>query len=84
MTERELSAFVRDKEIEWRGESLILWLHPYELPNFAELLGGNYLDSGGMEVSLLSNGVIALDIVDICNDFGIEPANILKTEEVEE
>lgn len=80
MTELELYQFVQDKELDWRGKSLMLWMHPYELNEFAELLGDNYLGDGGIEVSLLSGGSIALDIVDICNDFGIEPANILKME----
>ena len=78
MTELELYKFVQDKEIEWRGKHLVLWLSPYELEDFAELLGENYLSDGGIEITLLSHGTIALDIEDICNDFGIEPACILK------
>ena len=81
MSELELYKFVQDKEIEWRGESLILWLSPYEITDFAELLGVNYLSDGGVEVSLLSHGVIALDLVGICNDFGIEPTNIRKKDD---
>lgn len=78
MTELQLYKFVQDKEIAWRGDSLILWLYPSEIVGFTELLGGNYLAEGGIEVRLKESGIIALDIVDICNDFGIEPACILK------
>ncbi len=83
MTELELYKFVHDKEIHWRGGGLILWLSNYEIADFAELLGDSYLSDGGVEVTLLSYGMIGLDIVDICNDFDIEPTKILRKDDID-
>lgn len=80
MTELELYKFVQDKEIGWRGDKLILWIDHYSLPEFADLLGDNLLCDGGLEVTLLSGGTIALDIVDLCENHDIDPENILRKE----
>ena len=80
MTELQLYKFCEDKELDWRGDKLILWIPFWQLEDFTELIGYNYLSEGGIEVTLL-NDCIALDIVDLCEDFDIEPENIVKKEE---
>ena len=80
MTELDLYKFAQGKEIDWRGDMLILWIEPSNLGEFTELCGYNMFDEGGMEVSLQMYGVIALDIVDVCEHHGIDPENILKKE----
>ncbi len=80
MSELELYKFVQNKEIGWRGDKLILWAEPYDLKEFAGMLGCNYLCEGGVEVVLLSDGTIAIELNDICENFDIEPTNILPME----
>lgn len=79
MTELDLYKFVQDKEIDWRGNKLILWIPFYDLQEFTNLIGYDYLSEGGEEVSLQHN-CIALELNDICDNFDIEAENILKKE----
>ena len=81
MTELELYKFTQGKEIEWRGDQLVLWIDPTDLCEFTELCGYNVFDEGGMEVSLQMYGVIALNLVDVCEHHNIDPENILKKED---
>jgi hypothetical protein len=80
MTELELYKFCQDKEIEWRGEKLILWIEPDDLSEFADLLGVNYLCEGGLGVYLLTEGTIAVELNDIQSDFDIDLEHILSKE----
>lgn len=82
MTELDLYKFVQDKEIDWRGDKLILWIYPSDLAEFTQLCGYTTFDDGGPEVQLQMHGVVALDLVEICEHHGIEPENILKKEDV--
>lgn len=75
MTELQLYKFCEDKELDWRGDKLIIWIPFWQLEDFTEMIGYNYLSEGGVEVSLLDD-CIALDIVDLCEYFDIEPENI--------
>ncbi len=80
MTELELYKFVQDKEMDWRGDSLVLWLYPSEIDEFTELTGNNIFDDGGLEVHLQSNGSIAIELEEVCIFHGIDPEHILKKE----
>jgi len=80
MTELELYKFCQDKEIDWRGEKLILWIGPGDLGEFAELLGVDYLCEGGLAVYLLTEGTIAVELNDIQSDFDIDLEHILAKE----
>jgi hypothetical protein len=80
MNELDLYKFCQDKELDWHGEELILWVCFYDLKEFADLLGYNYLSEGGMGVTLLSD-CIALAINDLCEDSDIDPERILEKPE---
>jgi hypothetical protein len=79
MTELELYKFVQDKEMDWRGADythLYLWIPFYALEEFTKLLGYDYLCEDGEEVSLQYN-CVCVDLLDICENFEIDPTNIL-------
>jgi|SRR5579875_201584 len=76
MTELELYKFVQGKEIDWRGDKLILWIDSDSLAEFAEMLGDNYLSEGDVQVTLLQEGLIAIELNDICECFEIEPTKL--------
>lgn len=76
MTELELYKFCQDKEIDWRGDKLILWIDHFDIKDFADLLGYGYL-SDGVNVCLLDFGTIEVEMNDICGYFGIKPEHIL-------
>jgi len=80
MTELQLYKFTQDKEICWAGEKLILWIDFYDLKEFTQMIGYDYLSEGGIEINLLHN-CVALELNDLCEYFDIEPENILKKEE---
>lgn len=80
MTELELYKFCKDKEVDWRRDELILWIPFSDVDDFANMLGYNYLSEGGIDVVLL-NDCIALNLVYICENFDINPENILKKTE---
>ena len=82
MKELELFKFVQDKEIDWRGDLLILWIHPSDLKEFADLLGYNYLSEDGLNVNLRDGGTVAVELNDVCEAFDIEPENILAKETI--
>lgn len=79
MTELQLYKFCEDKQLDWRNNNteLILWILFWQLEDFTKMIGYNYLSEGDVEVTLLDD-CIALDIVDLCDYFGIEPENIMK------
>ncbi|OJE45054.1 hypothetical protein BAQ49_07825 [Bacillus proteolyticus] len=75
----DLYIFCEDKEMDWRDDKLIIWLHFDQLKEFTELLGPSHFDEGGMEVHLKSD-CIAFDLCEICEDWEIDPERILKKE----
>jgi len=77
MTESELYKFVQDKEIDWRGDTLMLWLNGYDLKEFSEMEGDIIVEDGGYEVHLVHDGTICIELNDICEIHEIEPENIL-------
>ena len=80
MTELELYKFCKGKELDWRGDKLILWIEFLEIKEFTELLGYDFLSEGGLDV-VLFEFCIALELNDLCEHFEIEPENILKKSE---
>ncbi len=81
--ELRLYKFCEDKEIRWEilytQEHLILWIPFDELGEFVDIVGYNMLDDGGIECHLQEN-CIAIDLVPICEELGIEPEEILEME----
>jgi hypothetical protein len=80
MTELELYKFCENKEMDWRGEELVLWINFYDIKEFTDLIGYDYFSEGGYDVNLQYD-CIALDLVPICECFDIEPENILAKED---
>jgi hypothetical protein len=77
LSELDLYKFCKDKELDWRGETLIVWVGFWDIGDFAKLIGYGYLSEGGMDACLLDDG-IAIELNDLCEHFGIDPENILK------
>jgi hypothetical protein len=84
MTELELYKYIHDEdgeqpEISWRGDALIVWIHPGWFDDFVKLfVEEEYLfDDGGIECSIQSRGYLAIDLVPICEVREINPENIL-------
>ena len=77
MTELDLYKFCQGKEIDWRGKELILWVDFCDLKELAELIGYAHLSEGGMEVALLA-GCVGFALNDLCDNYDIDPENILK------
>lgn len=83
MTELELYKFVQDKTVEWDGDKLNLWIDFNDLAEFTEMVGYEYFSEGGIKTYLQHN-CICIDIVDICEDFGIDPEHIQPIMQCEE
>jgi len=71
--------FETKTEIAWRQEMLIAWISPHDLKEFADIVE-NALGEGGLECILLSGGSIGIDLVQICDYFGINPEHLSKKE----
>ncbi len=80
MTELQLYKFTQNKEIDWRGDKLILWIDFCDLKEFTAMIGYDYLSEGGVEVCLLEN-CIAIELNDLCESFDIELENIKSKED---
>ena len=83
MTELDLYKFLESTstEIHWWGDNeLIIWLHPMDIKDFADLVGYDYLSEGGIECNLQGEGYIALNIFDLCEHFDIDPNKICDKE----
>ena len=77
MTELNLYQFLKENEIEmrWDGDVLSTWLSRWNLEEFTKLIS-SALDEGGVEARLLSGGSVWVDLVPICEYYGIEPERI--------
>lgn len=80
MTELDFYKFCIQQELDWRNEKLIMWIEPEDLKEFAKLLGDNYLCEEGLNINLRNGGTIAIELNDICEDFDIEPEDIIAKE----
>lgn len=86
MTELDLYKFINNRrhDIAWRGDSLVMWMDSVYLEEFTDLIFGylvSKLADGGFEVRLKQHGIIAFDLVPICEFYGIEAENIVDKEE---
>lgn len=81
MKELDLKQFLTEKQIEmrWDGDVLSTWVEHWSIDEFAKLVE-SALNDGGIEVNLLKGGTIWLDLVPICEHYGIEPDRILPKE----
>ncbi len=89
MTELELYRYIHDEdgekpEISWRGDSLMVWIHPAWYDDFIKLLlnessspWSSLFDDGGLVANIQNSGYLAVDLVPICEYFDINPENIL-------
>ncbi|ERK31786.1 amino acid/peptide transporter [Clostridium intestinale URNW] len=77
MEENKLLEFCKDKEIDWRSDELVIWIHYYDLDDFTEIMGFDYMSEGGIKVDLQYSQV-AINLVPICEYLGIEPTDILE------
>lgn len=83
MTELDLYKFVQDKEVSWQGNSLILWINPSEVEDFAELIDRCSADDGGYDCKVQHDGTIVMELDMLCDEYDIDPENILPKEESE-
>jgi len=79
MSELELYKFAQKCEMRWDGEALSIWIEFDNLEEFTDMIGYDYLSDGGLNVNLQQN-CIAFDLVEICENYGIEPTNIFVKE----
>jgi hypothetical protein len=77
MTKDELCKFIGDKPIHWTGEKLFLRIPFGEARTFTSLIE-EYLN-GVTEFAYIAKEHFIVDLVDICDHFGIVPADILPT-----
>lgn len=82
MKELDLYKFVQENSIElrWDDDILSTWIPHYCLEDFTGIIGSS-LDEGGVKATLLRNGFIWVDLVPICNYFGVEPERIFPMED---
>jgi len=77
--ELDLYKFCQDREIDWRGDKLILWVDFEDLKEFTTMIGYSYLSEGDTNACLLEN-CVAIEINELCESFDIDPERILKRE----
>lgn len=81
MTELDLYKFITKNELEisWHGDdTLNLWISHYDMEDFSILLDRCDADDGGIDCKFQNGGDIVLNLLDICEEYDIEPENILK------
>ncbi|MGL5895287.1 MAG: hypothetical protein ACRCZM_11855 [Bacteroidales bacterium] len=61
--------------------AVILLIDLDVLPEFVKLIGSCLLEDSGLQINL-KDGYVAIDLMDIMNEFDIEPLNIFSNEEV--
>lgn len=76
----ELYKFCEDKEMSWYEEELIIWIDFYDLQEFTDMIGYDYLCEGGIEVRLQKD-CVAFDLVPICEYIDIDPTDIFEKED---
>ena len=62
-------------EMRWDGTVLSSWIWPWDLAEFSAKIA-SYLEDGGLETRLLSDGSLWFDLVPICEHYEIEPEQI--------
>lgn len=80
MTELDLYKFLQDNnvEISWHGdEYLHIWLDSDYISDFVGLMDRCDADDGGIDCKLQNGGNVVINILDLCEEYGINPENIL-------
>lgn len=87
MTELQLYKFVEKNGCEWRWNPdghLIIFISPYHLKDFCDMLGRDAFDDGGLccEQYLCADGDVALnEFENVLEYFDIEPENVFSKDE---
>jgi hypothetical protein len=84
MKELDLHKFCTENHVEmrWDGDILSTWIYPWLIEDFAKLVE-SALSDGGVEARLLPDGFIWVDLVPICDYYGIDPERIFPVPERE-
>lgn len=82
MAELDLFRFLKENEIEisWSGEMLLAWIIHWNLDDFTKMITGA-LGDGGIDCRLQDRGTICVDIVPLCDYYGIDPERILPNQD---
>jgi hypothetical protein len=77
MKELDLFRFIKDNSVEmrWDDDVLSTWIASDDLLEFANL-AKSFLEGSGCEVTLCPSGQIHLNLVDVCEYYGIESERI--------
>ena len=77
MTELELFKFIKDNEVDmrWDNDVLSTWLPPNSISEFSKM-AESLLSDGGNEARITAMGYVWIDLLPICDYYGIEPENI--------
>lgn len=75
-------SFIREHSLqhEWIGDELICWIDRAIIKDFCEMVGPGVFSDGPLTSLLCSDGSLAIDLVPICDYFGIDTAYILNKE----
>lgn len=64
-----------DIAMRWDDEELSTWIPADCLSDFTDLISSS-LSDGGMPTQLMENGIVWIDLVPVCEYYGIEPEKI--------
>lgn len=81
MNELDFYKFANENDLDWRGDNLIMWIYPSDIPKLVELIGYECLSEGGLPVTICVTGQVAIEANVICEWFDIEPERIHPTKE---
>lgn len=79
METKELYKFIKENadQCSWSEDELYLWMSPYHLQEFAELINRCSADDGGLDCKLQQDGTVFMVINDLCEDLGIFPEKLI-------
>jgi hypothetical protein len=65
-------------------DELAVWIPPSWIDYFTELLGDSYFEDGGIECRLVGRGYLYVDITDLLEADGLQPSDVLKSEDYDD
>lgn len=80
MTELDLYKWVRDHdpEIRWHESMLLCFIYTFQLEDFYSILDDTIFDDGGsFEIHVSNKRCVVIDLVEICDYYGIDAEKIL-------
>jgi len=82
MNAQQLNEFFSEHgtEIDWHGDKLMAWIHPYDLRDFCDLIGYEYLSDGGYPAYITNFGKVCVELNDLCETFGFDAEDVLPKE----